>query len=56
MIILENCHCVKQYYFKCCEYPMTICDETTSDFEISNYDRVSMNIYQVHQIEFRNLL
>ena len=37
--------------FECCEYPMTVCDERIRDFEISNNNRVSINIYQVHQKE-----
>ena len=37
--------------FECCEYPMKVCDEAIRDLEISNNDRVSINIYQVHQRE-----
>ena len=40
--------------FECCEYPMKVCDETIRDFEISNNNRVSINIYQVHQKELEN--
>ena len=35
--------------FECCAYPMKICDETIRDFEISNDNRVSIDVYQVHQ-------
>ena len=37
--------------FECCEYPMKICDEAIRDSDISNNNRVSINIYQVHQNE-----
>jgi len=37
--------------FECCEFPMKIRDETISEFEISNNNRVSINIYQVHEKE-----
>ena len=35
--------------FEFCEYPMKVCDETIGDFGISNNNRVSVNICQVHQ-------
>ena len=38
--------------FECCEYPMKVYDETVRDFEISNNNRLSVNVYQVHQKEF----
>ena len=33
---------------------MKICDETISDFETSNGNRLSMNIYQVNQRELEH--
>ena len=33
---------------------MKICDETISDFEISNGSRIAINIYPVHQKELEN--
>ena len=40
--------------FDCCEYPMKVCDETIRDFEISNNNRLSINMYQVHENELHN--
>ena len=40
--------------FEGCEYPMKVCDKTIRDFEISKNNRVSFNIYQVHQKELEN--
>ena len=42
--------------FECCEYPIEICDETVSDFEISSGNRVSINIHQAHQLELEYCL
>ena len=40
--------------FECCEYPMKVCDGTSSDLEVSNNNRVSVNIWQGHQKDFAN--
>ena len=40
--------------FECCEYPMKVCDDTIREFEMSNGNRVSINIYQVHEKELQN--
>ena len=40
--------------FECCEYPMKVCDDTIREFEMSNVNRVSINIYQVHEKELQN--
>ena len=49
MIILRKLPVPETISLHCCEYQMKKCDETISDFEISNGNRASIHIYQVQR-------